>query len=311
MGAEPDLKKTVASWLESCRRKGSVARNTVAVGIVVLDRLRCKCPLTPLEVFSQTGGEVKGARGDALHATLGKYGIPANYLKQASTRQAAPDADRLLRTLEYGHVLVGLLSAARDKALVDAIELLREAATQWFRRQNLKVSCNRADSPATWVRSILTEAEGKSAGRVEQHLVGAKLQKRYPLKQIPNYPGHAGDAQTRRRGDFDVDGISYHVTTAPGPDVIRKCKANAEANRHPVLVVPRDKVEKARTIAEVEGVDKRLTILALEDFIANNVIEISLERQTDLLSTLKEIIEEYNRRVQEVEKEAALRIELQ
>jgi hypothetical protein len=78
-----------------------------------------------------------------------------------------------------------------------------------------------------------------------------------------------------------------------------------------VLVVPRDKVEKARTIAEVEEIDKQLTILALEDFIADNVIEISVDRQTDCLSTLKDIIDEYNRRVQEVENEAALRIELQ
>lgn len=305
-----DLKKAVAGWLESCKRKGNVARNTVAVGIVVLDRLRGRCPVTREEMFSQTGGEVRGARGGGLQSTLGRYGIAGNYLKQASTRQAAPDAERLLQLLDYGQALAGLAPAARDKALLEGIAVLCGKASEWFRRQNLKINCNRAHSPATWIRSILKEAEGKSGGRVEQHLVGAKLQKRHPNKTIPNYPGHAGDAQTGRSGDFDIDRISYHVTTAPGPDVIRKCKANAESNRHPVLVVPRDKVEKARTIAEVEEVDKQLTILALEDFIANNVIEISVEQRTDFLSTLKDIIDEYNRRVQQVENEAALRIEL-
>jgi hypothetical protein len=309
--AQPDLKKAVTGWLESCKRKGGVARNTVVVGIVALDHLRCRCPVTHDEMFSRTGGEVRGARGAALHSTLGKYGIPANYLKQASTRQASHDAERLLQLLDYGRALATLTPVARDEALVQGIAVLCEAAAEWFRRQNVRVNCNRAHSPATWVRCILTEAEGKSGGRVEQHLVGAKLQKRHPDKSIPNYPGHAGDVQTGRKGDFDVDWISYHVTTTPGPDVIRKCKANAESNRHPVLVVPRDKVDKARTIAEVEGIDKQLTILALEDFIADNVIEISIERQTDFLSTLKDIIDEYNRRVQEVENEAALRIELQ
>jgi hypothetical protein len=306
-----DLKETVAGWLQSCKRKGDVARNTVVVGIIALDHLRHTCPITREQMFSQTGGEVRGARGRALQSTLGRYGIPGNYLKQASTRQASHDVERLLHLLDYGQALAGLTPAARHKALVQAIEVPCETAAEWFRRQNLKINCNRAHSPATWVGSILREAEGKSGGRVEQHLVGAKLQRRHPDRSIPNFPGHAGDAQTGRKGDFDVDGISYHVTTTPGPDVIRKCKANAESNRHPVLVVPRDRVEKARTLAEVEGIDKQLTILALEDFIADNVIEISVERQTDFLSTLKDIIEEYNRRVQEVENEAALRIELQ
>lgn len=131
------------------------------------------------------------------------------------------------------------------------------------------------------------------------------------MKNIPSHPGHAGDVQTGRVGDFDIDSISYHVTATPGMDVIRKCKANAMSNRHPVLVVPRNQVEKARAFAEVEKIDHQLTILALEDFIADNVLEISVERQTDFLSTLKDIISEYNRRIEEAETDQALRIELQ
>lgn len=64
-------------------------------------------------------------------------------------------------------------------------------------------------------------------------------------------------------------------------------------------------------MAELEGIESHLTILALEDFIAHNVIEISVEQQTDFLATLKEIIEEYNRRVEEVETDTALKIEIQ
>jgi hypothetical protein len=180
--AQLDLKETVAGWLQSCTRKGDVARNTVVVGIVALDRLRRTCPVTREEMFSQTGGEVRGARGGTLQSTLARYGIPANYLKQASTRQASHDAERLLQLLDYGRALAGLTEAARDKALVEGIEVLCETAAEWFRRQNVKVNCNRAHSPATWVRCILREAEGKSGGRVEQHLVGAKLQKRHPIK---------------------------------------------------------------------------------------------------------------------------------
>jgi Domain of unknown function (DUF4928) len=160
------------------------------------------------------------------------------------------------------------------------------------------------------VQSILKEAAGRSGGKVEQHLVGAKLQKRHPDKKVPNHPGHAGDLQTGRRADFDVESVSYHVTATPGRAVIQKCKSNAESNRHPVLVVPREKVPHATALADDEGVGTRMTILALEDFIAANVIEISVDKGIDLLATLKEIIEEYNRRVTEAETDLALKIDV-
>ena len=195
--------------------------------------------------------------------------------------------------------------------MLEGIKPLREKALQWLGRQNLKVSCDRHDAPSFWIHSILKESEGKSGGKVEQHLVGAKLQKRHPGRKIPNHPGHAGDAQTGRYGDFDVGSNSYHVTANPGKDVIRKCKENVEANRHPVLVVPKEKEAHARSIAEFEGIGNRITILALEDFIGENVIEISIENQRDFFATLREIIEEYNRRVEEAETDMALKIDLQ
>ena len=151
---------------------------------------------------------------------------------------------------------------------------------------------------------------GKSGGRIEQHLVGAKLQTRHPERDVPNHPGHAGDLQTGRTGDFEVDSISYHVTATPGRDVIEKCRANAAANRHPVLVVPGDQLLKAKHLAEDEGISDRVTILALEDFVAQNVIEISVEHGNDFYATLQQIIGEYNRRIEEAETDMALKIEL-
>ena len=86
--------------------------------------------------------------------------------------------------------------------------------------------------------SILDKAKGKSGGVVEQHLVGAKLQQRHPEITIPNNPGHAGDAQTGRSGDFPLKNISYHVTATDGKEAMERCKQNIESGVHPVLLVP-------------------------------------------------------------------------
>lgn len=59
-------------WIASCTRGGKVSRNTIAVGIVVLDHLRHKCPVLRDEVISK-GGEVKGARsglGNTLETSM-------------------------------------------------------------------------------------------------------------------------------------------------------------------------------------------------------------------------------------------------
>jgi hypothetical protein len=174
----------------------------------------------------------------------------------------------------------------------------------------LKPRCDYQQSPATWIDSILVAAELRSFGVVERHLVGATLQQRHPEISIPNNPGHAGDAQTGRSGDFPLKDISYHVTATDGKEATERCKQNIEAGVHPVLLVPRRYLETARTRADVVGILPRVSILAIEDFIAQNIIEMSTGQQHDFFSTLKAIIDEYNRRLEQVETDMSLKIEL-
>jgi hypothetical protein len=174
----------------------------------------------------------------------------------------------------------------------------------------LKLQCDHPQSPATWIDSILMAAEFRSRGVVERHLVGATLQQRHPGIAIPNNPGHAADAQTGRSGDFPLKDISYHVTATDGKEATERCKQNIEAGVHPVLVVPRRYLEIARARADVVGILPRVSILAIEDFIAQNIIEMSTGQQQDFFSTLKAIIDEYNRRLEQVETDMSLKIEL-
>jgi hypothetical protein len=94
------LDDAVDAWVQSCVRGGKISRNTIAVGIVILDRLRQRVPLTEADILSK-GGEISGSRA-GLRKILTKYGIAEKFLKEVTTRQAHQDGQRLLASLNWG-----------------------------------------------------------------------------------------------------------------------------------------------------------------------------------------------------------------
>ncbi len=300
---------SVHEWLASCTRNGKISRNTLAAGLVVLERLTGKLPLTAASMFSE-GGELRGVRGSPWQSLLKKHEIPGRFLKEATTRQVAQDAKRLLESIDYGTGLALLTVSEKNKAIASALTLVLGHVYTWLSRTNLKIVCRPSETPERWVAAILAEAAGRSGGAVEQHLVGAKLQARFPSKNIPNLPSHAGDEQTGRDGDFVIDGVAFHVTAAPGRAVLLRCRRNVEDQLRPVLVVPRSRLEKIRGIAEDEGVDAQVQLVALEDFIAANVLEMAIERNMDVRGLFQALIQDYNKRLKAVETDHSLTIEL-
>lgn len=301
-------RQILIEWLDSCTRRGKIARNTVAIGIVVLDHLRRACPVSRDEVISQ-GGEVSGARS-GLGTILESYNIPSTYLKEVTTRQGHQDGQRLFEQFEWGRKLAEMPEDEREALLLELVEDLRNLANEWLKRQNLKLDIDRRQAPTTWVNIIVENAKGRSGGVVEQHLVGAKLARRFRGMEIPNHPAHAGDRQTERAGDFAISQLVYHVTSAPSRDVLQKCVKNVRVGLCPVLLIPREQENKAQILAQDEGIDKELVIISIEDFVALNIIELATEESTDFFNVLKEIVAIYNKRLSEVETDLSLRIEV-
>ena len=235
-----------------------VSRNTVAVGIVVLDQLRKTCPVLKEDVISP-GGEVKGARS-GLGNTLEAYGIPASYLHEVTTRQGHQDGQRLFEQFGWGNKLITLSIVERDLVLQELIDVLLNYATDWLKRQNLKLDLDRRHIPSIWIHTIVENAKSRSGGVVEQHLIGAKLERRYKGFDISNHPAHAGDRQTSRAGDFEISSQVYHVTATPFRSVIQKCAENIRAGLNPILLVPAEQENRAHVLAQDEGIDKGLLI---------------------------------------------------
>ncbi len=303
-----ESRKTLDSWISSCTRGGKVSRNTVAVGIVVLDYLRKACPVAKDDTISQ-GGEVKGARS-GLGNTLEAYGIPASYLKEVTMRQGHQDGQRLFERFNWGSKLTHLTAAERGQVLQELIDVLLSYAMDWLKRQNLKLDLDRRQAPATWVHTIVENAKLRSGGVVEQHLVGATLERRFKGLVIPNHPAHAGDRQTSRAGDFEIAKLVYHVTATPFRSVIQKCVENIRAGLHPILLVPAEQENKARILAQDEGIDKELSIISIEAFITLNIIGLATDENKDFFDVLKEIVEIYNRRLAAVESDLSLQIQV-
>lgn len=307
----PDLPgmDVLESWLKSCTRGKKVSRNTVAVGIVVLDYLRRRFPPVREEIVSE-GGEIRGSRGARLLSTLDKYGISGRYLKEVTTRQSHQDGQRLITAYETDEGLRTISSLERDRILELLIRRLALLANEWLSRPSLEMDLERRAAPSFWVQQILIRVKGKSGGIVEQHLIGAKLERRYASEniRIPNHPAHAGDIQTERKGDFVVGNIVYHITATPGEQVIRKCAASIQRGEHPVLLVPRDKQPAAVALAEIQQIENQLSIMAIEDFIGLNIIELATARKTSLFDVFNEVIAAYNRRLEEVETDMSLKI---
>jgi hypothetical protein len=278
------------------------------MGIVVLDHLNRNCPVSRDDVISQ-GGEVSGARS-GLGKILETHGIPNTYLKEITTRQGHQDGQRLFEMFEWGKKFAHLALKERETIFFDLIEVLRNLANDWLKRRNLKLDIDRRQAPAAWISVIVENAKGRSGGIVEQQLVGAKLARRFQNVDIPNYPAHAGDKQTERMGDFTISNLVYHVTAAPSRNVLQKCADNLKVGLHPVLLIPREQENKARVLAQDEGIDQQLTIISIESFIAMNIIELATDKNTDFFSVLKEIVEIYNARLSAVETDLSLQIEI-
>lgn len=299
-------------WLTSCTRGSKVSRNTIAVGLVVLDHLRSasqRAQIVSREDVISPGGEIRGARS-GLSSVLSKYGIPARFLKETTTRQAPQDGQRLFEAFSWGAKYAALPQHVQEQLWQSLLAHLKAQADEWFQRENIKPDIDRRQAPTAWLHTIVEEAKGKSGGVVEQHLVGAKLTQRFKHLPIDNHPAHAADQQTSRDGDFRIADNVYHVTAAPGPAVIAKCSRNLQDGLRPILLIPDEQKTKAKVFAEAANIDRELTILSIEDFVSLNLIEMAIQESSDAFSILKTVIETYNRRLSEVETDLSLRIEL-
>jgi hypothetical protein len=306
--------KEFIDWYNSLKvvkANNGPANGSIATALVVLNRLQEIYNLDFSTHIAVGGMQIKGASGSAVAAILKSFGEERPFAKEGGrTNRGGPSEVRLLLETLKQLKLENLTETERNAVLETMKLFLVNRVRDFHNRQKIKLTFN--SSLSTWhiIHNLLAEAtaEGK-AGYVAQHLVGAKLQLRFPDIVVSNQGGSTADMQTQRPGDFLIGHTSFHVTVAPMQPVFDKCRHNLGQGYKPFLLVPDSKLIGARQIAEQVS-EQQISVESIESFLSQNINELSTFNKDKLSVSFKELVTIYNHRVDEIETDKSLMIEL-
>lgn len=268
-------------------------------------------PLDKADFVTSKGGQVAGLGGGALKKILADHGID-RVLSSEGGRTSRGNMERMEAYVD----LLNELHAAGSLDLTSAEVFWVGKAQEYFDSQPFTLRLDPSRSLRASVRDLLAQAVERQrevrgtmyAGAVMQHLVGAKLDIVTDGKLI-HHGASVADAPSNRAGDFLIGDVAIHVTTAPGEALLHKCQNNLGSGLRPVIVTTEDGVGGAKALARQAGIDDRLDVIEIEQFIATNIYEWSKFQRDNRSSTVAEIVARYNAIVGECESDPSLRIE--
>ncbi|HSV14414.1 MAG TPA: DUF4928 family protein [Tepidisphaeraceae bacterium] len=155
-------------------------------------------------------------------------------------------------------------------------------------------------------RLIEQQREYERDRAVAQHLVGAKLELRFPRKHYPDViinrdSVDAADASEQKPGDFVVGDSVFHVTIAPTKKHFEKCEQNVLSNLRPILLVPEIQLAAVAGALRLQYSTK-IDVFSIESFIAQNVEELSAFSYGSMRSRVRDLVQIYNDRIDQAER---------
>ncbi|MFT8895927.1 MAG: DUF4928 family protein [Acetobacter sp.] len=268
-------------------------------------------PLDKKYFVTTKGGQVAGLGGGAVKKILKDHGIE-RILSSEGGRTSRGNMERM-------NAYIDVLNDLHSRNLLDldaAEKYWIERAQAYFDALPFTFKLDPSRSLRACVRDLLAQAVERQrevsgtmyAGAVMQHLVGAKLDM-ITKGGILHHGFSVADAPSNRSGDFLIGEVAIHVTTAPGEALIRKCQNNLSSGLRPLIVTTEDGVGGAKALAKQVGVDDRLDIIEIEQFLATNIYEWSKFKRDARQTTVRDIIDRYNKIIAECESDPSLRIE--
>ena len=295
------------------RGKGSVPKGTVAGALVVLDSLKHTYDLSLARHLTSGGAQIKNASGENIKRILGKFGETRHFVAEGgrTNRGLLQAIDGMLKTLAA--LKLEQCSEGERNAILEELQaFLVEKVKEFHSKERLKIAYDPSMSTWQFIADILEAARiDDKAGPVAQHLVGAKLKLRFPDESIGRESYSTADKQLGRPGDFILGTTAFHVTMAPMSAVYDKCERNISVGLRPYLLVPNNRLIGARQNIELMPLGKgRIAAESIESFVSYNIDELTYFSGDKLAHGLYSLLEEYNSRIDEIEADKSLMVEI-
>ncbi len=282
-----------------------------------------KLPLSAVRFLTPQEGQVARLGKGAVQAILAEHGID---------RVLAEEGGRTSQgSIQKMRVYVDFLNELAQKNLLDFsaienwwVERVREyfilhplgIKRKSFRSKPFNLKVDSSKSIRSIVSDLIEAAFARQrecpgvmvAGAVMQHLVGAKIATALPKVKVTHEGFSVADAPTGRKGDFLIGDTAIHVTTAPTEALIRKCCDNLAQNLRPLVITTQSGVGGVIALAKNADVADRIDILEIEQFVATNLYEWSAFQQTKRSVTVRQLVEAYNRIIDQCETDPSLKI---
>ena len=271
-------------------------------------------PLNPDDYQTRSKGQVAGLGGSKLKKILREYGI-AQLLASEGGRTSRGSMRLMIKYVDF-------LNAWNAEEPVDFIvieEFWAEQVREYFRNQPFILTSDTSKTFGANLEELFEQAKRRQTqnpgtqylGIVLQHLVAAKLSVILPEGSFEIHGASVADAPTERSGDFVINDTIIHCTTAPGEPLIEKCRVNLRGGCHPVIITIFDRVRTALDLASDAGLDGRIEVWDIQQFLSANIYEHSLFNEANRNSTIADIVDKYNEIILKKETDPSLRIEFE
>lgn len=269
-------------------------------------------PLRANDYQTRSKGQVSGLGGGNLKKILKEYNI-TQILSSEGGRTSRGSMGLMIKYVDFLNEWNSV-----DIVDFDIIEnYWAEQVRLYFRNRPFVLSADASKTIGANIDDLFEQARKRQTqnpgtqylGIVLQHLVAAKLCIVLPEGTFEVHGASVADAPTERCGDFIIRNTIIHCTTAPSAQLIEKCKLNLQSGCSPLIITIFDRVKTALDLATDAGLNGRVDVWDIQQFLSTNICEHSLFDESRRNSTVANILEKYNGIIRKNESDPSLRIE--